>query len=548
MNDLEKLNLDFGFFPFDLNQLIKLLKRDLEDDWFADPIDYEDKLRNKKEIVEYFEKNILDNHGSFKPLHRIVLNIPKQTNTLRYSLETCIYDRIAYHYFGAILLKYFDKFISRRVLSHRFNEIFYNKGKDLFLSRTEQWKKFEEFIRVDAEGKTILFTDIQNYFENVNIDILKQTLLDYLKKIEVNGTTKFKIKCCIDSLCNCFTEWTYNKQYGLPQNRDISSFLANIYMLPVDSVMNKFDYDYYRYMDDIRVICKDVYQARKILKILSIELRKIGLTLNGHKTSILLPETQDHQNYLYPSIDLDRIDSLLNSKKRPIVTLAFNEIRDELIRILEKGDFNSKEFRFYINRIVKIALCKEIKKPSDFFTPITEKIIEFISLLPYAMDQYYTYLVSVDLSEEQLEVLQEYLIDKEKALYGWQNLYLWKIFILKNYKNNNLINCAIDSISNEANIGTNAGAFLYLGKFGLKENRLLILNKLKSENDFFMQRYILISIQELPFKDVKSSSMYIKPESLGIFQNLKQYSNISYCTPPRELKYSDLINEISIYV
>lgn len=47
------------------------------------------------------------------------------------------------------------------------------------------------------------------------------------------------------------------ENHGLPQNRDASSFLSNVLLSRVDKAMAGKGYDYYRYVDDIRVIADD---------------------------------------------------------------------------------------------------------------------------------------------------------------------------------------------------------------------------------------------------------------------------------------------------
>jgi hypothetical protein len=155
--------------------------------------------------------------------------------------------------FGVPIVDAFDSFLSRRVLSHRL-DVTCNKDKKrryLFLNNIEQWQKFEEYVRSDAEGKTILQTDLQNYYENIRIHDLHGTLLHCLTQIARTPSDKASLRFCIDSICRCLKSWSYDGTRGLPQNRDISSFLANIYLSSVDTEMIA-NCDYYRYMDEIR--------------------------------------------------------------------------------------------------------------------------------------------------------------------------------------------------------------------------------------------------------------------------------------------------------
>ena len=136
-----KLNLDFGLYNVDLKRVIKYLKQDLKDDWFRDPLEFNDRL-DESVVVHYFEKNIQENNGVYKPTPRILLNIPKSNGALRYSLETNIFDRIAYHAFGLTLIEYLDPFVSKRVFNHRKNFLESEKKYQyVFLNSIIQWKK-----------------------------------------------------------------------------------------------------------------------------------------------------------------------------------------------------------------------------------------------------------------------------------------------------------------------------------------------------------------------------------------------------------------------
>ena len=542
------MSIDLGLYKIDIEKVVRYFKQDIKDDWFQDPLLYED-LLDKKKIIEYFKSNIQRNHGIYIPVGRQILNIPKKGGALRYSLETSFYDRIAYHSFGITLIEKFDELINPRVFSHRFDN--YSKHKRyLFLNSIEQWSKFEEYVRVDAKDKTVMQTDIQNYFENIRIADLKTVLLSFLQRTEASSDEKAKLRFCIDSICRCLESWTYNGINGLPQNRDISSFLANIYMLPVDSYMYESNYDFYRYMDDIRVLCKDKHEARSILKNTIIELRKIGLNINSSKTKTLEPGTKEHVSFLSrDSLKLDRINTLINSGKKYSVALGFLESKKELEMIQEKKEYASRAFRFFIKRIAKIALCKDIKVPDSFFEKISADIVENIGEVPDVADQFFSYLAAVEISTQLLSKLEKFLLDPEKSIYSWQNYFLWKLFALKCHNKSKLLNYAKKSIINSKKQACVAGAVLYLGKCGRETHKEWIVKNFKYFDDFFTQRHAIIAIQELQYnKFIKDDVQpYIDHECKGMYSTLNNYREPLYIIPPTPVKYSELIREVSFY-
>lgn len=74
---------------------------------------------------------------------------------------------------------------------------------------------------------------------------------------------------------------------GIPQGSPISAVLSNLYMLPFDETVKKFcdanDAVYYRYSDDILIICRQDMEALTETMI-DTEIQKLGLTIQPKKT------------------------------------------------------------------------------------------------------------------------------------------------------------------------------------------------------------------------------------------------------------------------
>jgi hypothetical protein len=543
------LNLDFGLYNIDLSKVIGFLKQDIKDDFFPDPLHYKDRF-DQILITNYFEKNIDNNNGMYLPERRLLINVPKPQGTLRYSLETSFFDRLAYHAYGITIIQYFDKLLSRRVFNHRFNYKDYNSSRPryLFYNPIRQWKKFEYFVKISGKQSTILLTDLANYFEHININILKKILLDFLRKSEVNGKEKARIRFCIESICSCLLKWSFNAEHGLPQNRDISSFLANIYLSPIDDIMINEGFDYYRYMDDIRIICKDYFQARKAIQILSVELRKIDLSLNGNKTKVLVYDTDEHKNFIHDEeLELERIDALINTKKRNIVAIAYQEVMNKLEKCLNNSEYDSRSFRFLIDRISTIAKCKDIKKPKYYYRKIKKNILNAIVTHPAFMDKYYNFLSSIELTKTDLNKLFEYISNNDYSIYSWQNYAIWKLFILNNYKTRKLISLAIVHLKTYEETMI-PGAVLYLGKFGNYSDKENILSLLKNTDSFFLQRHCLIALQEFPKNILQDTLNKIVESNKNVYEYFHGSKRHTYVKPPENVNFYDIFHQVGFYV
>jgi hypothetical protein len=161
-----------------------------------------------------------------------------------------------------------------------------------------------------------------NYFEHISIDAVENAFIKMICKIKASGSEKNTIRNAISTLIALLEKWCFNDRHGLPQNRDASSFIANVVLDQIDRDMVDYGFDYFRYVDDIRIICKDKFEAKKALNVLILELRKLGFNINSKKTIILDKNSKDKDiGDFFPSID-DRIaviDSMWRSRSKKTI-------------------------------------------------------------------------------------------------------------------------------------------------------------------------------------------------------------------------------------
>lgn len=151
------------------------------------------------------------------------------------------------------------------------------------------WPKFDEISRKafeEGDYRYMATSDIAAYFENIQLDILRDQLHHLLPNEQ-------KI---INLFITAFRSWTYDtvqgRRYarGIPQGNQISSFFGNIFLKPIDDAFMEFkkdrDIKYYRYMDDIRIFTKEYKDARASILLLDTEIRRLHLNLQSAKTKI----------------------------------------------------------------------------------------------------------------------------------------------------------------------------------------------------------------------------------------------------------------------
>ena len=313
-----------------------------------------------------------------------------------------------YHALAMRLVPYYDPLIPWNVFNHRAPHD--ESSRYLFRRAVPSWQDFTGVVRnalVNAE--VLLSTDLANYFENINLSCLRSVLIEELPALPVSPAAKADIRVHISALFEFLESWCYSKKGGLPQNRDASSFLANVYMLPIDRLMLKSGYRYFRYMDDIKIACDSEHKARKALKTLSLVLRKLGLSVNSGKTKIV-PVT-DHQS-IGECLDvtdpaLQRIDSTWQTRSLRPIRRSFPLLNELARNQLEIGEVGSRTFRYSIRRLEALASCPEFEVPDLYFSQITPLVISALSDHPASTDELTRYLRAVPTTSDDLAQLSD---------------------------------------------------------------------------------------------------------------------------------------------
>lgn len=540
-----------------VSKLIRHFKFECKDDWFPDTLLYKDyfKTLNLKEYLLAY----LNDSNYYKQVNCELFNLPKKGFTIRYALELPFRDRFLYHALISQLIPSYDKLFSPRVLSHRYNSRKGRPDKYLYKHPIEQWKTYENYVRsslestAEDEGKKVLLeTDLANYFENIRINDVIRILRSRVNDLDINESQLSLTKRIIDELEKLLPEWCFHLKHGLSQNRDASSFLANVLMSEIDSEMIEVKkYDYYRYMDDIRIVCKDKYEARKALKSLIIILRRFGLNVNSSKTKILSESDEEYIEFVNGgNRQLERLDSMWKSKSLPVIKRSFPHLKKFMLNLISEGKTQDRAFRFCIKRFEILALCKDIIVPDEYFSDITDVIIGEINDQPYTTDQFIRYLKAVNLSSDQLKRLKELFLNKNTWVYGWQVFLLWQLFVYKSYKDEEIKSCAINVISdlNSSPIIL-SGAVLYIGAIGDTDEKINLSVNFKNIKSYLAQRNALIALQSLDYKaHIKDNvEPYVHSSLKGTYRNVKEYFPGIYYSELESVSYKNIYNEFSHY-
>jgi len=486
-------------FPIDVNTVLQHLHRDMRDDWFEDVLQHRDLFANKQSLRNVLHEVLLEGNGRYGASKRNVCDIPKKGFGVRYALETDFYDRFIYQAICSYLIPFYDPLLSPRVLGHRYDNR-RRSGKDLFKGRIELWQTFEGVTKTALRNnQALLSTDLINYYENITTESIRVAFESLLPKISASGPEKVLIRNSINTLCELMIHWGCSEIHGLPQNRDASSFIANVVLNSVDQEMVKLGFDYYRYVDDIRIICATPRSARQAATVLIGHLRTVGMNINSSKTQILTAESSkaDVEEF-FPGAD-DRslaIDSMWRSKSRRVILRSTKYVFQLLQECIESKQTQSRQFRFAVNRLIQLVEAGIFDVREEMAGQLKALLVDSLEDHAVSTDQYCRLLCLLDLLPDELGKMEQFLCDHERAIHSWQNYHLWLILARRKHRTDRLVTLAKQRIESDVLRSEVAATFIYLrcvGEVGFLEGMAL---RFQSSWPYYHQRNYLLATSD----------------------------------------------------
>ncbi|WP_278380383.1 RNA-directed DNA polymerase [Chryseobacterium arthrosphaerae] len=502
---------------------LNLLGSDIKDDWYHDPLKYID-LLNIDYLFQYFKLSINKKH---KFNRAEIFYVPKKSFTLRQALISNLPDRILYIAIVKKLASSMDEAMIPNVYSARYDKF---SQDQLILNGVEQWKKLKYKIQECLELKKnsdpavfkyncLIKIDILNFYDNIN----KKFLIEKIKRIckseeELNATI------FLDEFLSTIT----NRANGIPQNSDASSLLATFYLNQVDVFMNNYCDGYFRFMDDIRILCSDKYEARKILQIFEMELKRCHLSINSQKTKILDFNGDDSRNDYSKDLFSMEINTILrfrNSNNEEYKNLGFhNSIRliNEAIIDEDSNDSETvaRNLNFALSTITKLVRKKIFinEDSKNDLKSIINQSIEILKDRPWITTNICNLLSLLDsksFRKNFLNRLQELVIYERYNTYSFQTYQLWLLLAKHKCDSKELRGFATKQIekNDETNRPVIASMIIYMCSVDKNYKRVL-LRKLNEDftHGYFQERTVLIALRSfdktlLPLKLLKNASL-----------------------------------------
>ena len=254
-------------------------------------IHYENKDRIGLRVYEAnLEANLIDlidrlRQETYDPSIAENIYLPKRAGTVRRMSVLTIEDRLVYQAIANIIARktkdVFEAITDKHVFAHLLNDV----DSPFMLRRwggpNGQYKKFlKRFEQLWKKGNHwLLESDIASYYDSIDHELLYNDLCN-----------RWEIEERLLTLLNsCLRTWTAqedgsNFSRGLPQGYQASDYLSTLFLLPADEqMMQSGQFNYIRYVDDIRILTSKHDDARQSLIKFDLALKRQALILQPAK-------------------------------------------------------------------------------------------------------------------------------------------------------------------------------------------------------------------------------------------------------------------------
>ncbi|MGJ1435635.1 reverse transcriptase domain-containing protein [Sphingobacterium siyangense] len=503
----------------------KRLSSDITDDWFHDPLKYIDLLNQDYLFVQFEE--YFNNNKQYVAKAAEAFYVPKKKFTLRLALVSPFMDRIMYMACVGVLAPKLDQAQIANVYSAKYN---YFDDRSLILNGVEQWRKLQYQLNEVANLQNtdgsytyncIIEIDLLNFYDNISKEMLHKKILRICEtENEINAAEMLSM------IINRFTD----KAVGLPQNSDASALLASFYLNQVDIFMQHHAPQYYRFMDDIRIFCKDKYEARKILQTFEFELRRCYLSVNSQKTEIFtIVDTVKQNLSLKPgekrredftgAFDLDtaKISRYRRSKNFQYRNEAFHAavemLRNNLDTNSNQQDEASKKMNFALNTIAMLAAggLEESAFSSKTIEPIVDACADLIDRpwLTNELCRVMSLMPTIIVEEYMLEHLMPLVLDERYTTYAYQIYQIWMLLAKHKIDLSELKTHAVKHIekNDDTNKAVIAGMVIYLCSVDLEYRRVILRKYFENfTHGYFQNRLALVALRSFRSEIVRGDT------------------------------------------
>jgi len=310
-----------------------------------------------------------------------------------------------------------------------------------------------------------------------------------VQKLEI-----FEDKQVLDLLDRLLRKWAISdvKNTGIPQGCDASSFLGTIYLISLDKRMKREGFKYFRYSDEIYVLTKDEIAARKVIKVIAHELRKLQLSFQESKTEIIKDPRR-----VAEKLGSEEEDAIIDFDYDFQRRLPTKDVREPERKIVKRYKETTK-----IIRAGKIDISKLIWCINRLRMLKSDRAVNFVlkrlAEIPFLADCFFEYLKTFADRENVKEGIVQFLTSPNN-IHEWQEM--WLLFTLSKADrlDESQLKVVREIIGNDSkHWASRAAAIIVLGKLGNNKDRKWLRYLYPNGNNYYIKRAIAVSMRGLP--------------------------------------------------
>ncbi len=272
-----------------------------------------------------------------------------------------------------------------------------------------QWKRFRDQLRREVSTGAygaMVRTDLAAFFELIPHGPLEERL------------TSLGVRADLASELRSYLKSTMGRAHGLPQGPDPSGVLASAYLHPLDRAIVDAGYGYVRYVDDIIVLADDLTDAKKALRLLEVEARRLNLLIQSAKTEMVVGATA----MLAAVSDDDEIAGInyvVTSKPKVV---AISVLRRAWHKAKRQTPLQKRLIKYLLGRLtdrrdpVAVAWCLDRLGELDYIAPTVGRYLAVFSGQPKLQRRIVAFLNShANISEWEEMNLSRALLSAKKV-------------------------------------------------------------------------------------------------------------------------------------
>lgn len=337
--------------------------------------------------------------GTYRPAPMEVCDVPKSGGAIRPGSILQLRDAVVY---SACVDAAYQSIYSRiygtgplRDFAYRLRDP--NDRDGWFLDQFTGWKDFDRASigRIQDGAQWVVLADIAGYFEHIDLSQL-------FSDLRAAGVDDLVLR----QLSDLLNAWQVAAR-GIPQGQSPSDVLGKLYLASVDDNLTASGFDHVRYVDDIRVFCKDIASARKAILVLSSLLRARGLSLQAAKLQIMRADkaqekfqgvravvmnlTRTYSDAIALMIGSDAPSMSVSEAEEALAAADIDQFPTEVLQKVwnshfsdEFSEFNGTLFRFLLGRLGRARDAVAAPRVLDFLRSHPDQTAHIVKYLAKA--------------------------------------------------------------------------------------------------------------------------------------------------------------------